>query len=96
MAWILGQKRLTQVYIFTTTALNDCGINPDGASIKPWIREELAKIDPPVTPVEVDVVLGGMWAEGVKFHGTTPEALAKFNDHELFGKRGHKMGSPKP
>jgi hypothetical protein len=95
VAWIKTQKRLAQCYIATAAALNDCGILPDGAEIKQWIRDELAQVDPPVTPVEVDTVLMGMWAEGVKFHGTTPEALAKFAEHELFGKRGHKMGAPK-
>lgn len=95
MAWIKAQKRLAQVYIFATCALNDCGIRPDGAEIKPWIREQLSFIDPQPTQVEVDTVLGSMWAEGVQFHGVTPDAAAKFEAHKLFGGAGHKLGQKK-
>lgn len=92
MSWIATQKRLTKIYVFTTSALNDCGILPDGAEVKPWIREEIGDIDPPPAQAEVDTVLASMWAEGVKFHGVTPEAAAKFADHPLFGKQGHQLG----
>src|SRR5580693_3176476 len=95
MAWISSQKRLTQVYVYTAAALNDCGIRPEGAVIKPWIREEIASIDPPPTQVEVDTGLGAMWAEGIRFHGVTPDAAAKFEEHPLFGKAGHKLGVAK-
>jgi hypothetical protein len=95
MAWLSTQKRLTQVYCFVVAALNDCGIRPDGAVIKPWIREEIASIDPQPTQVEVNVALMAMWAEGVKFHGVTDDAAAKFEEHALFGKAGHKLGVAK-
>jgi hypothetical protein len=95
MAWINTQKRLAQCYVYTAAALNDCGILPDGSEIKPWIREQLADLDPQPSPEEVDTVLAGMWSEGVKFHGTTPDALLKFDQHPLFGLRGHRMGAPK-
>jgi hypothetical protein len=91
MSWLIHQKRLTQCYVAACVALNDCGIRPDNAEIKPWIRDELAQVEPPITPVEIDTVLYGMHAEGVKFHNTTPENVAKFDQHELFGKRGHKL-----
>ena len=92
MAWIDAQKRLTKIYIFTTAALNDCGIFPDGAEIKPWIREEIGDIEPAPAQEEVDTVLASMWADGVKFHGMTAEAASKFNEHPLFGKAGHSLG----
>ncbi len=95
MSWIATQKRLTKIYIFTTSALNDCGIRPDGAEIKPWIREEIGDIEPPPAQAEVDTVLASMWAEGVKFHGSTPEAMQLFDEHPLFGKAGHKLGVAK-
>ena len=91
MAWLTAQKRLTQCYVAACAALNDCGIRPDNAEIKPWIREELSQVTPPITPVEIDTVLYGMHMEGVKFHNTTPENILKFDQHELFGKRGHKL-----
>lgn len=92
MSWISGQKRLTKIYVFTASALNDCGILPDGAHIKPWVKEEIGDIDPPPAQEEVDTVLASMWAEGVKFHGVTSDAAAKFDSHPLFGKAGHKLG----
>jgi hypothetical protein len=92
MSWITSQKRLTKLYIFTTAALNDCGILPDGAEIKPWIKAELGDIEPPPAQEEVDTVLASMWSEGVKFHGMTPEAVTLFDAHPLFGKAGHKLG----
>lgn len=95
MSWIATQKRLTKIYIFTTSALNDCGILPDGAQIRPWIKEEIGDIDPPPAQEEVDTVLASMWAEGVKFHGVTPEAAAKFDAHPLFGGAGHRLGVAK-
>lgn len=101
MSWIQAQKRLDQVYVYTTAKLNDCGIRPDGAVIKPWIREELDKIEPPPTKFEVEMVLVGMVSERVKFHGT-PDSAAKFAAEPLFagshlGKvRSQSSGEVKP
>jgi len=95
MSWITTQKRLTKLYVFTTSALNDCGIFPDGAEIKPWIKEELGDIEPPPAQAEVDTVLASMWAEGVKFHGMTLEAVKLFDEHPLFGGAGHRLGVAK-
>ncbi len=95
MSWIQSQKRLTKIYIFTTAALNTCGILPDGAEIKPWLKEEIGDIDPPPAQEEVDTVLASMWSEGVKFHGVTPEAAKLFDEHPLFGKAGHHLGVAK-
>lgn len=93
MAWLKGQNRITQCYVFTAAALNDCGIRPDGAEIKPWIRDELTKLSPQPAPEEVDAILVGMIYEGVTFENTNPEgSTITFDEHPLFGKRGHKLG----
>lgn len=92
MSWITSQKRLTKCYIYVTAALNETGILPDGAEIKPWVKAEIGDIEPPVSQAEVDTVLASMLFEGVKFHGVTPEAAAKFDAHPLFGKAGHRLG----
>jgi hypothetical protein len=93
MAWLSTQNRLTKCYVATVAALNDCGIRPNGAAIKPWIRDELAQVIPPVTEVEADVILGGMIAEGVQFENTNPNASTeKFDQHPWFGKRRHRLG----
>jgi hypothetical protein len=89
MAWIGTQPRLTQVYTFVVAALNDCGIEPDHAVIKPWIREELPLIDPPPSKLECDTVLYGMYQEKVKFFGR-PDSLKLFEKHELF--KGSTLG----
>ena len=91
MAWIAQQDRLTQCFVYTTAALNSCGIRPDGAEIRQWILEELPTIATP-SPEEVDVVLAGFVAEGVKFHGD-PGSLDKFMVHPLLGARGHRLGA---
>lgn len=74
MSWLSTQPRLTQVYSYTVARLNDCGIMPDGAELKPWLREEVDKIEPVPTKFEVEMVLVGMVAEGVKFHGDKSSA----------------------
>lgn len=89
MSWITSQKRLTQVYVYTTARLNDVGVRPDGAEIKQWIKEELNDLDPIPTKFEVDMVLAGMIAEGVKFHGDASSA-ARFAAEPLFA--GSKLG----
>lgn len=83
MSWLKHQTRLAQVYTFTVAALNDCGILPDGAEIKPWIRAEFGSLDPVPSKFEVDMVLSGMLSEGVKFRGT-PESAKLFSEHPLF------------
>jgi hypothetical protein len=90
MAWLTQQNRLTQCFVYTTAALNSCGIRPDGAEIKQWILEELPLLKIP-DPEEVDVVLAGFVADGVKFYGD-PDALDRFMAHPLLGARGHKLG----
>jgi hypothetical protein len=93
MAWLSTQNRITQCYVATAAALNDCGIRPNGAAIKPWIRDELAGISPPVAPEEADSILIGMVVEGVHFENTNPDASTKaFDEHPWFGARGHKLG----
>lgn len=92
MSWISAQKRLAQIYVYTTAKLNDCGIQPDGAVIKPWIREELDKIDPVPTKFEVEMILVGMVSEGVRFHGTADSAT-RFAAEPLFS--GSHLGKLK-
>lgn len=92
MAWIKSQTRLTQCYVYATAVMNTCGIRPDGAEIKQWIIEELNEIEPAPTKLEIDMVLGLMWKEGVKFHGDH-EAQKRFAEHPLFA--GHKLGELK-
>lgn len=89
MAWLASQPRLTQVYVQTVAWLNDCRIRPNGAELKPWLREELAYVAPPVTSVEAGVVLVGMVVEKVKFEGT-PESKQLFEEHPMF--KGNTLG----
>jgi hypothetical protein len=89
MAWLTTRPRLEQVYVYTVAALNDCGIRPDGAVIKPWIREELELIEPVPTKVECEVVLVGMVASGAKLYGE-PNSNQKFEVHPLF--KGSVLG----
>jgi hypothetical protein len=83
MSWIKSRPRLEQVYVFTTAKLNDCGIRPDNAVIKPWIRDELEKIDPVPTKFEVEMVLVGMVAEGAKLYGE-PDSALRFAAEPMF------------
>jgi hypothetical protein len=92
MSWLSAQPRLTQVYVFTTAKLNDCGIRPEGAVIKPWLREELEKIDPVPTKFECEMILVGMVSEGVRFEGREDSA-AKFAAEPLFA--GSHLGKLK-
>lgn len=92
MSWLSAQPRLTQVYVFATAKLNDCGIRPDGAVIKPWLREELDKLNPVPDKFEVEMCLVGMVTEGVKFHGDTDSA-DKFAAEPLFA--GSHLGKLK-
>jgi hypothetical protein len=89
MAWIMSRPRIEQVYVYTVAALNDCGIMPDGAVIKPWIREELDQIHPVPTKVECEVVLVGLVTEGAKLIGDK-SSRAKFEAHPLF--KGSTLG----
>lgn len=92
MAWIKTQPRLTQCYVQVLAWLNDCHVKPDGAEIKPWIREELNDIDPPVTAVEAGTVIYGMYQEKVRFFG---DALSQglFEKHPMF--KGNALGKTK-
>lgn len=83
MSWIRSRPRLEQVYCFATARLNDCGIRPNGAVIKPWIREELDKIDPQPTKFEVEMVLVGMISDGVQLQGD-PDSAARFAADPMF------------
>lgn len=89
MAWVTTRPRLEQCYVYTVAALNDCGITPDGAVIKPWIREELDQIYPVPTKVECEVVLVGLVTEGAKLIGDKT-SQAKFEAHPLF--KGSYLG----
>lgn len=89
MSWIRTRPRLEQVYCFTAARLNDCGIRPNGAVIKPWIREDLPHIDPQPTKFEVEMVLVGMVSEGVRFLGE-PDSAARFAADPLFA--GSQLG----
>lgn len=79
----MTQPRLTQVYCFVVAKLNDCGIRPDGAVIKPWLRDELDSIDPVPTKFECEMILVGMVSEKVRFHGDAGSA-ARFAEEPLF------------
>lgn len=92
MSWLMTQPRLTQVYTFTVARLNDCGIRPNGAVIKPWIREEMDQIDPVPTKFECEMVLVGMVTEGVRFQGDATSA-DRFAAEPLFA--GSLMGKIK-
>jgi len=88
----MSQPRLTQVYTFVTHKLNACGIRPDGAVIKPWLVEELDKIDPVPTKFECEMVLVGMVTEGVRFQGD-PTSADRFSAEPLFA--GSHLGKIK-
>lgn len=92
MSWLSAQPRLTQCYVFATAALNRCGIRPDGAVIKPWLLDELDKLNPVPDKFEVEMVLVGMVSEGVKFHGEQ-DSDARFAAEELFS--GSHLGKLK-
>ena len=93
MSWLSAQPRMTQVYVFVTHKLNSCGIRPDGAVIKPWLVEELDKVEPVPTKFECEMVLVGMVSEGVKFYGA-PDSAARFAAEPLFaGSHLGKIGS---
>lgn len=89
MAWVTSRPRLEQCYVYTVAALNDCGIMPDGAVIKPWICEELDQIFPVPTKVECEVVLVALVAEGAKLYGDK-SSRTKFETHPLF--KGSTLG----
>lgn len=74
MSWLLTQPRMTQIYSFVVAKLNDCGIKPNGAVLKQWIRDDLEMIDPIPTKFEVEMLLVGMVTEGVRFQGDTTSA----------------------
>lgn len=90
VSWLPHQPRLIQCAVYTTAALNSCGIRPNGAETKQWILEELPRIKIP-DPTEIDVVLAGFVADGVKYE-VDPGGFDKFMAHPLFGLRGHKLG----
>jgi hypothetical protein len=89
MSWLTSRPRLEQCYAFTVAALNDCGIQPDGAVIKPWIREELEKLEPQPSKVECETILVGLVAAGAKLFGN-PASKKKFEEHPLF--KGSTLG----
>jgi hypothetical protein len=63
MAWITKQPRLTQIYVYVACQLNDIGIEPDGARIKPWVRQELEDAKIVADPTEIAMVLSGFLHE---------------------------------
>jgi hypothetical protein len=63
MAWISKQPRLTQVYTYVVMQLNDVGIRPCGAVIKPWIRQEIEDHGIAATNEEIATVLTGLLKE---------------------------------
>lgn len=83
MAWIASRPRLEQVYCYTVAALNDCGIRPDGAVIKSWIRDQFGSIQPQPAKEECEVVLVGIVTDGAKLVGD-PGSAEKFAAHPLF------------
>ena len=89
MSYLRKAKRLEQCYVYVTHQLNLCGIRPDGAEIRPWLVDELHQIQTP-SPVEIGIVLSGMWVDKVKFEGS-PGSDEKFAAHPDFGGAGHKL-----
>ena len=83
MAWLSTRPRIEQIYCFTTAALNDCGIAPDGAWIKSWIRDQFGDIQPQPTKEECETVLVGLITSGAKLMGQ-PDSAKKFEEHPLF------------
>jgi hypothetical protein len=63
MAWISKKPRLTQTYCVVVAQLNDIGIRPGGAEIKPWIRQEIADHEITADPQEIAVILSGLLSE---------------------------------
>jgi hypothetical protein len=63
VAWITKQPRLTQIYAVVVAQLNDVGILPGGAEIKPWIRQEIADHEITADQKEIATVLSGLIAE---------------------------------
>jgi hypothetical protein len=63
MAWLKHQPRLTQIYVYVVSQLNDIGIRPAGNEIKPWLRQEM--IDEGITAdqKEITTLLTGLIAE---------------------------------
>ena len=63
MAWLPKKDRLTQLYCIVVSQLNDVGIRPAGAEIKPWIRQEIADHGIVADQAEIATVLSGLLAE---------------------------------
>jgi hypothetical protein len=62
-SWIQRQSRLKQVYCVVVGELNDAGILPNGAEVKPWIRQEIKDNKVEVTEGERQMILSGLLAE---------------------------------
>lgn len=63
MAWFKCQPRLTQLYCYVVSQLNDIGIKPGGNEIKPWIRQELIDEGFQADEKEISMILTGLIAE---------------------------------
>lgn len=63
MAWIRKQPRLTQVFVYVVGQLNDIGIRPNGAEIKPWLRQEMTDEGITADSKEIATLLSGLLAE---------------------------------
>lgn len=79
MAWITKQPRFTQIYVYVACQLNDIGILPDGAQIKPWVRQELADAGITADQQEIACVLAGMFAEKAISQDDVNKLMAKNN-----------------
>lgn len=86
MSWVQSLRRSEQVGLYVTHLLNRCKIRPNGAELRPWIVEELVKIEPAPMKVEVDAILYSMYLEGIRFEGQSDSG-------ELFGAEPMFAGS---
>ena len=63
MAWLTKQPRYTQIFVYVVSQLNDVGIRPNGAVIKPWLRQEMADEGITADPTEIAMILSGLLKE---------------------------------
>lgn len=90
MSWPSSKSRLEQCYIYVGSWLNDCGIRPDGAEIKPWVREETEETCKKPSTEEVQSVLYAMYQDGVQFY-SGPGSAAAFDKHPELAATGFHL-----
>jgi hypothetical protein len=64
MGWLEKQPRYTKIFVYVTSQLNDIGIRPNGAEIKPWVKQEMLDLGITADHTEIAMILSGMLKEG--------------------------------